>query len=69
MFQQFQKMGFDPSKMMGEMGSKQNKGKVKSHIDRNRRKNIMSERLRKKLNNKNSEKNNIQNEVVENNDD
>lgn len=70
MFQQFQKMGFDPTKMMGELGSKQNRGKVKSHMDRNRRKNIMSERLKKKLNNKHiSEKNNIQNEVVENNDD
>jgi len=52
MFSQFQNMGINPDKAMNEMGSKKNKGKVKSQIDRTKRRNQISQRLRDKINKK-----------------
>lgn len=65
MFEQFQKMGMDPFKMMSQMNGAQ-KGQAQTRMKHSDRKNKMNERLKKKIQKKASEQNNNQNEVVEN---
>jgi hypothetical protein len=59
MFEQFQKMGMDPFKMMGQMNGAQ-KGQAESRMKHAERKHKMNERLKKKIQKKAAEQNNNQ---------
>lgn len=59
MFEQFQKMGMDPLKMMGQMSGAQ-KGQAQTRMNHAERKNKMNERLKKKIQKKAAEQNNNQ---------
>jgi len=59
MFEQFQKMGMDPFKMMGQMNGAQ-KGQAQSRMKHAERKHKMNERLKKKIEKKAAEQNNNQ---------
>jgi len=59
MFEQFQKMGMDPFKMMGQMNGAQ-KGQAQSRMKHAERRTKMNERLKKKIQKKAAEQNNNQ---------
>jgi len=65
MFEQFQKMGMDPFKMMSQMGGAQ-QGNVQSRMRHSEKKQQMNERLKKKIQKRRAEQNNNQTEEVEN---